>query len=293
MTMKTLFHRRPAEPGLVDDDVRRLVARTRYELVPMKGVEEAIVDLAPGAPVSVTCSPVKGIPATLDLTARLLDLGHDAVPHVAARMVESPEHVARLAAWLRAHGVRELFVIAGDGEHPLDGYSDGLSLLRALLEHDTGLQSVGVPSYPDGHPFIDRGLVRAALHDKQALLEAAGIAGSTTTQMCLDPSQVRGWLTEERNRGLELPVDLGVPGVVDRTKLMTMGVRLGIGTSLRFLRKHRSTMMTLLSPGGYDPTELVADVAGDAALLGVRGLHSFTFNRVGTTRHWQQQVLDA
>jgi len=289
--MKTLFRRRPAASEVVNEDVRRLVARTRYELVPMKGVDEAIADLAPGAPVSVTCSPVKGIPATLDLTARLLDLGHDVVPHVAARMVESPEHVARLATWLREHGVRELFVIAGDGDHPLDGYPDGLSLLLALLEHDTGLTSVGVPSYPDGHPFIDRGLVRAALHDKQALLAAAGVAGSTTTQMCLDPAQIDAWLTEERNRGLELPVDLGVPGVVDRTKLMTMGVRLGIGTSLRFLRKHRSTMMTLLSPGGYDPTELVADLAGDADRLGIRGLHSFTFNRVATTRQWQEHVL--
>ena len=61
-----------------------------------------------------------------------------------------------------------------------------------------------------------------------------------------------------------LPVDLGVPGVVDRAKLMTMGVRLGVGASLRFLRKHRSTVTAMLAPGGYDPTELVVGVADDA-----------------------------
>ena len=257
----------------------------------MKGVDEAALELAPGAPVSVTCSPAKGVAATLELSARLIDLGHDVVPHISARMVEGEEHVAELATWLRQHGVAELFVIAGDKEYPHGPYHDALTFLRSLLDHETGLARIGVPSYPDGHPLIDAGLVRAALHDKQALIAEAGLAGSTTTQMCLDPAQIDRWLTEERNLGLELPVDLGVPGVVDRAKLMTMGVRLGVGASLRFLRKHRSTMVRLMSPGGYDPTDLVAGVAGDARRLGVRGLHSFTFNRVAATRDWQGQVL--
>ena len=45
-------------------------------------------------------------------------------------------------------------------------------------------------------------MLREALHDKQALLAEAGLAGSMTTQMCLDPAQIRRWLTEERERGL-------------------------------------------------------------------------------------------
>lgn len=292
MSIRTAFRRGVASAPVVSDDVRRLVARTRYELVPMKGADDAALQLAPGAPVSVTCSPAKGVTATLDLSARLLDLGHDVVPHISARMVEGEEHVAQLAAWLRQHAVAELFVIAGDKEYPHGPYHNGLAFLRALLDHETGLSRVGVPSYPDGHPLIDAGLVRAALHEKQALIAAAGLTGSTTTQMCLDPGRIDRWLTEERNLGLELPVDLGVPGVVDRAKLMTMGMRLGVGSSLRFLRKHRSTMVRLLSPGGYDPTDLVVGVAGEADRLGVRGLHSFTFNRVAATRDWQEQVLN-
>ena len=109
--------------------------------------------------------------------------------------------------------------------------------------------------------------------------------------MCLDPERIRQWLEHERASGLVLPVDLGVPGVVERAKLMTMGVRLGIGTSLRFLRKNRSTVMAMLAPGGYDPTELVAALADDAARLRISGLHTFTFNRVESTRAWQDRVL--
>lgn len=288
--MRSLFRRHAAEHQ-IDDATRRLVERTRYELVPMKGVEEAVDALPPGSPVSVTCSPVKGLPATLDLTARLLDLGHDAVPHFAARVVEGPSHVAELARWLRDHGVRELFVIGGDAEQPQGPYVDGLSFLRELLDHDTGLRKVGVPGYPDSHPLIDATALRNALHDKQALFEEVGIAGSVTTQMCFDTHHVRSWLHHERKEGLVLPIDLGVPGVVERAKLMTMGVRLGVGASLRFLRKNRSTVMAMLAPGGYDPTDLVVEIAEHADELDITGLHSFTFNRVATTRAWQERLL--
>ena len=58
----------------------------------MKSIEQAIADLPARAHVSVTCSPVKGIAATQEYTDRLLDLGHQPVPHLAARLVEGPEH---------------------------------------------------------------------------------------------------------------------------------------------------------------------------------------------------------
>jgi methylenetetrahydrofolate reductase (NADPH) len=285
------IHGRAGEPAPLTDAVRELASRTRFELVPMVGVESAIDALAPASLVSVTCSPAKGVQATLDLTARLLDLGHDAVPHVSARLFEGPQHVRALTDWIHQHGLRELFVIAGDCEHPRGPYADSIAFLRALLELGPRISRIGVPAYPDGHPFVDAAALRAALHTKQTLLADAGVRGSATTQMCLDSERIRQWLEHERASGLVLPVDLGVPGVVERAKLMTMGVRLGIGTSLRFLRKNRSTVMAMLAPGGYDPTELVAALADDAARLRIGGLHAFTFNRVESTRAWQDRVL--
>ena len=88
-----------------------------------------------------------------------------------------------------------------------------------------------------------------------------------------------------------MPVVVGIPGVVDRGRLLKMGVRIGVGVSLRYLRKNRAAMAALLAPGGYDPTELVRTVASDAANLGVTALHSYTFNSVGATRAWQQALL--
>ena len=273
------------------NEVSELVGRMCFELVPMKSVETAIADLPPGSSVSVTCSPAKGLAATQELVGRLLDLGHDAVPHVAARQIEDPEHVARLAGWIRGCGLREVFVIAGDAPKAAGPYADSLSFLDDLLEHDTGLARVGVAAYPDGHPFIDRAALHDALHAKQALFTAAGIQGSATTQMCFDAARIRTWLSVERCDGLTMPVAVGVPGVVDRGRLLRMGVRIGVGVSLRYLRKNRAAMAALLAPGGYDPTGLVRTIASDAATLGVTSLHSFTFNAVAPTRAWQQALL--
>lgn len=288
--LRRLFGRN-REPGPATAEVRRLVAATRFELVPMKSVDAAIEALPEASTVSVTCSPTKGIPATLDLATRLLDLGHRPIPHISARMVEGPEEVFKLAAWCREHGLRDLFVVGGDAEQPHGPYADGLSFLRDLLAHDHGLERIGVPAYPDGHALIEPAVLRTALHAKQALLADAGVEGSASTQMCFDAGRIRAWLEEERTLGLTMPIHLGVPGVVDRARLMKMGARLGVGTSLRYLSKNRATVMRMLAPGGYDPTELVSAMAPDAEALGIIGLHSFTFNNVADTAKWRDALL--
>ena len=43
----------------VNAEVKNLVGNMRFELVPMKSIEQAILDLPAGAPVSVICSPAK------------------------------------------------------------------------------------------------------------------------------------------------------------------------------------------------------------------------------------------
>lgn len=271
--------------------VQRLVRRMCFELVPLKSVDQAIVDLPAGVPVSVTCSPVRGIAATLELSARLIDRGHSVVPHFAARLVEGPEHTAILARWVKQNGVKEVLIISGDSEKPIH-YSESLSFMRDFLDADSGVQTVGFAAYPDGHALIETPKLHASLHAKQALLAGAGVNGLISTQMCFDAGKIRSWLRSERESGFIVPVNLGLPGVVDRTKLMTMGMRLGIGTSMRYLSKNRGSLTRLFAPGGYDPTKLITDLAPDAVQLGIVGIHSFTFNSIADTVSWQRAILE-
>ena len=285
---------RDSEPASVgySASMRDLVADLHYEIVPMKSIDQAIEDLPAGAHVSVTCSPAKGIAATQEYTEQLIELGHRPVPHFSARLVEGPEHVAELATWLRDRKVPEVFVIAGDAAEPAGPYEGALPFIRDLLAADPGVDRVGITGYPDGHAMIDDAEIARQLHAKQAVLAEAGVGGWVSTQMCFDEAKIRSWLVAERAAGLTLPVQLGVPGVVDRARLMTMGTRLGIGASMRYLAKNRSTVMHMMSPGGFDPTDMVIAFADDAQQLGIEALHSFTFNAVADTRAWQETIVN-
>ena len=268
-----------------------LVEDLVFELIPLKSVDAAIAALPANSLVSVTASSVKGLDATKELTDRIRAAGHRPVPHIAARLVEGPEHVANLAKWLKDEGHHTAFAIAGDAEEPSGPYEGAHAFLSELFAHDHGLTKVGVTSYPDGHGFISSEICHEQLHAKQALLKEAHIDGWASTQMCFDTNLITNWLRAERAAGFELPVHLGIPGVVDRTKLMTMGVRLGVGASLRFLKKNRTAVTKLMTPGSYDPNDILDPILNDLAPLGISGLHMFTFNQVEATEQWRQGVL--
>ena len=270
---------------------RQLIADARYELIPLKNVDAQIAFVPTGSAVSVTCSPAKGLQATLDLTAKILDQGHTAVPHFSARLTEDRAHVQRLAEFCRSHGLTEVFLVAGDAPEPVGAYDGVVAFLRDFLDTDHGLQRIGITAYPDGHALIDQAIVHEALHAKQALLAEAGVAGFASTQMCFDIDQWKTWATAERAAGFTLPLHLGVPGVIDRAKLLTMGARLGIGSSMRFVKKNSSTIFKLFSPSGYDPSKLINPMSKVARDLNIEGLHLFTFNNVDATAAWQQKQL--
>ena len=274
------------------DAMHEFVANLHYEIVPMTSIDQAIADLPAAAHVSVTCSPVKGIAATQEYTDQLLAIGHRPVPHFAARLVSGPEEAADLARWVRERELSEVFVIAGDAPEPAGPYVGALPFIRDFLEAAPGVDRLGITGYPDGHALIDADEIARQLHDKQSVLADAGVGGWISTQMCFDDVAIRQWIERERAAGIHLPIRLGVPGVVDRTRLMTMGTRLGIGASMRYLAKNRSTVMHLMSPSGFDPTDMVVAFASDAGQLGIEALHSFTFNSVAETRAWQEAIME-
>ncbi len=268
----------------------KLIEELIFEIVPMKSLESAILDLPPEAEVSVTCSPVKGIEETQRVTEHLLQKGFRPVPHISARMVRDEAHTAELAQWFRDNGLTKLFLVGGDAAEP-GAYPDAVQFLKALLRTDHGLQAIGVPAYPDGHSFISDEDLQTALFAKQALLSDAGVEAYCSTQMCFNPNTIAKWIRTEREHGLTMPIHLGISGVVDKTKLVKMGVRLGIGQSLSYLRKNKSALVKMMTSTSYDLNDLLLPLSEDMADLGVAALHVFTFNQVGPTNRWRLEQL--
>ncbi|WP_419931915.1 methylenetetrahydrofolate reductase [Candidatus Poriferisodalis sp.] len=286
----SLRRRRP----LTGDDAaarRRLLDHAQWELIPLRNLADQLPHLPSDSPVSVTASASKTLEDTLDLTAELCVLGHRPVPHLAARMIHSRAHLEELLGRIASLGLSEIFLVGGDLPSPAGPFDSAAGLLEALRDVEHSLTHIGVTSYPEGHALISDAVLHEALHRKQALLNEAGIAGHAATQMCFHARSIIEWLQSERDSGLVLPVHLGMPGAVDPARLLSISTRLGIGASLRYLRKNTGAVARMLRPGGYDPSGLVDLLAPHANRLDITGLHVFTFNSIADTVAWRDNAV--
>ena len=282
-----LFRRRTSLARPAREALAGVLRAPTFELVPLRNAIDQAAFLPAGAHVSVTASPAKGIEATVALCEALQALGFRAVPHLSARMVRDRAHLADLIAWLEGAGVDRAFVVGGDAKEP-GAYVDGLSLLREMAEIGHPLAEIGIPCYPQGHPFIADGPLLEALHAK------AEYASYMTTQLCFDPGAVASWLAARRAEGLALPVHLGVPGVAEPHRLLAISARIGVADTHRFLTKNVRFVAKLLRSGGfYRPDGLLEGLAPHIAdpAAGIVDIHLYTFNAVEVTERWRQDYL--
>jgi methylenetetrahydrofolate reductase (NADPH) len=267
----------------------RLVASARYEVLPTPSVEEKVLaHVGVDRTLTVTASPAKGLEATLALAERLRTHGYHVVPHLAARMVRDRAELEEICARMRAAGVHTVFVPGGDQNPPAGEFHSALDLLEALTALGRPFADVGITGYPESHPTISDDLTVQSMWDKRRH------ATHVVSNLNFDAASLTRWLERMRARGITLPVLVGVPGPVERTKLLAMATRIGVGDSTRFLMKHKGTFARLAAPGGYTGEWFLDRSVGTLARpeLKVTGLHVYTFNQVAETERWRRELVE-
>ena len=269
--------------------VAPLLQRPRYEVFPAKSTEETVLEWVPtDLTVTVTASPAKGLDPTLDLTERLTARGYRVVPHVSARLVRDDAHLADIVARLTACGVDDVFVPGGDADPPAGRFDSALALLDRLAEMGRPFSRVGVTGYPESHPRIDDDITIQAMWDKRQH------AAYLVSNLCFDPATLRHWIRRVRERGVTMPMFIGIAGPVDRARLLRMATKAGVAESARFLTGHTEWLLRLGTPTGYNPGRLLERTGATLAdpASAVEGLHVFTFNQVRQTEQWRRSLLD-
>jgi methylenetetrahydrofolate reductase (NADH) len=259
----------------------------RYEVLPTEDAAAKVAAFVPhDVTITVTASPRRGMPATIHLAVALAGLGYRAVPHLSARMIRDRAELGQILDALKAAGIRNVFVVAGDAPKAAGEFGDAVSLLSALPP-DHGLAEIGVTGYPESHPFIHDDLTIQAMWDKRRF------ATYIVSNMSFDPDTVNRWVKRVRIRGVKLPVYVGMAGVADPARLLRLSTKIGITESARFLRGHPSWVARMFRPGGYDPGRFLGAMMPEIALpeRKVAGLHVFTFNEIEPTERWRREML--
>jgi methylenetetrahydrofolate reductase (NADPH) len=275
----------PLEPGALGE----LLKRPRLEVFPVKGIEEEIAAHVPsGATITITSSPSRGLDTTIELAAALARQGFDVVPHLAARLVFDVGHLERLLGTLREVGVSDALVIGGDVKEPVGSFAGAFDLLTAMAQLGHDLQAIGIAGYPESHPFISDEQTIEAMFDK------APLATYIVSQLCFDPAVIAGWIAAVRERGVDLPVYIGIPGAVSRARLLRISTKIGVGESARFLRGHRNVIARLFLRGTYGSSNLIngllTQLRDDSS--SVRGFHIYTFNELEKTELWRRRTIE-
>ena len=209
------------------------------------------------------------------------------VPHISARRLESEDQLREFVAALESDGTgSSVFVIGGDPETPSGPYQDSLDVIRSGILSEHGVTHVGIAGYPEGHPDISSEELWAALEAKAATLKDAGIPGTIITQFGFDVDPVIAWIESVRDRGIDLPIRVGVPGPAGIKRLLGYARRFGVGTSAGIAKKYGFSITNLLGTAG--PSRYIDELGSrlESNRHGRVNLHFYTFGGLTETAEW-------
>ncbi|MFJ2901671.1 methylenetetrahydrofolate reductase [Streptomyces sp. NPDC087212] len=253
-------------------------------------LEEAAALIPAGTRVNVTFLGNEDLELRRSAARAVRRLGFVPVPHLSARRLGSRDELEGFLAGLREDGTAEhLLVVGGDPATPHGPFADALSVIRTGLLREHGVRHVGVSGYPEGHPAIEDTVLWSALTDKHAALAAQGLAGSVITQFGFDVDPVLTWVEQLRERGVEVPVRIGVPGPAGARRLVTYAARFGVGTSASIARKYGFSLTNLMGTAGPDRFLHALAARYDAGRHGEVKVHFYTFGGLRATSEWIAQ----
>ena len=269
--------------------IRQDLQKSYMEIIPVPGIEDKLDSLPSDMYLAVTCSPTKGVDETLELSEKLIERGFRVTPHIASKCVSGEKHLETIIKKLDELGIESIFVPGGDRPEPMGDFNNALDLLKALKKLGHNLNKIGMAAHPEGHPDVSDEILMEALEEKKDL------ADFIVTQMCFDAEILNDWMNQIQKKGIELPVWVGLPGVIERGRLLITSLRIGVGDSLRFLRKKSQVATELMKSSIYNPDDLVRDITEQIDINDSRlaGYHIYCFNQIETTEKWRTERISA
>ncbi|MES3160801.1 MAG: methylenetetrahydrofolate reductase [Halorubrum sp.] len=272
--------------------IKKMLTDITYDLNSIETFEQALENVPAGSRVGITLNPENGIVPTIDRTVQAAEAGYHAVPHLGARFIEDEAELDRILSRLTTVETSEIFVIGGDRESPVGEFDSARELLLAIDSLGYDFNEVGIGGYPSGHESIPDEAMAAALEKK------AKHATYIVTQLSFSSDDIVGWIENVRNRGISIPIEVGIPGVMNYWRLMSLCRMWGVAKPLEFLKKTTGitgfAVEMLRSRGTYDPSELIRELAPyfDADPYDVRRLRLYTFNQTADAERWRQAQLE-
>ena len=274
-------------------NVARMLRGYSIEVNPndLRALDAVPARLDPGTEVFLTWIPRADPMSFIPPAAQLRRAGLVPVPHIGARHIQSIGQLRQVAERLVGEaGVDRVLLIGGDRNTPAGPYESSLGVMQSEVFQKLGVTRILIAGFPEGNPNVPEAILEDALDAKLNFAGRAGLEISIVTQFCFEAAPIVEWLRGIRDRGINVPVRIGLAGPASLATLARYAVRCGIGNSLHVLTEKPFFAKLLVDKG---PLPIIREIAAAAdaanpALLpfGIAGLHFYVFGGFSKTVDW-------
>lgn len=242
--------------------------------------------IAPATTIFIPYLPGEDDEARLAAAVAVRELGFEPMPHLSARRLSS---LAAFASFVKRAvveaGVERCLVIGGDPSIAKGPFCDSTSLIETGVFEQSGITLIGVGGHPEGHPTMNAIERWEVLERKCHSIEMRGMTPLIVTQFGFDADIVLTWLKALRERGIDHPVRVGVPGPASVAALARYAALCGVSASASMWSKYGLSLGKLFGTAG--PDQFVDRlVAGLTEAHGSVSLHFFPFGGIAQSVSW-------
>ena len=264
------------------------------EVIPRSAAKiESFADILPkNTRVYIAHIETEDIAAMVATAKRLNDEGFTVMPHIPARIIKNQ---TMLNDWISMYqneaGVDEALLLAGGSKKPVGDFDSSIQLIESGLFDKAGFKRLHIAGHPEGSMDIDPSggtkNVSEALSWKQEFSKRTDASMAIATQFCFDAEVVKKWTDDIKEKGIDIPIHIGIAGPAKLQTLLKFSIECGIGASMKVLTKRAKDLTKLLLP--YKPTQILNELAEYKSIdpkLNIEQVHFFPIGGIKQTVDW-------
>jgi len=278
----------------VSANLRDFLIDFSIEVIPSTASKiESFKDILP-INTRIYIAHVEGVPiGDMIQTAKRLKIeGFAVMPHFTARTIKNK---STLEDWIKKYqgeaDIEQALLLAGGVTNPYGEFENSMQLVETELFDKYNFKNLHFAGHPEGNKDIDhdgsnRNLNEALLW-KQKFNERTDIALALTTQFCFEANPVIEWANSLIEKGINIPIHIGVAGPAKLQTLIKYSIACGIGPSLNVLQKRAKDVKKLLLP--FQPNDFLETLARHRAEnpnFNISNIHFFTLGGIKATTAW-------
>ena len=195
---------------------------------------------------------------------KINEQGYATMPHFPARIIKDKK---TLKDWISKYqneaNVKSALLLGGGINKPYGEYDSSIQLIESELFDLAGFEKLYIAGHPEGNKDIDPDgstkNIDQALLWKNEYKNRTDADMAITTQFCFDSKTVINWANDIKNKGIDIPIHIGIAGPAKLQTLLRYSIECGVGASIKILQKRALDLTKLLLP--YKPTNILSELA--------------------------------